>query len=135
MSRNYDCFYIPSNFLSKNISYFFSFACLCSEATKKANKNRSGPDVYVGFALHYWGECYGKTQAQIDVLKSGDKKQTHKCTGDQSYTGCRDEHTECVGHNFAEYVYELRQKTRAEISKMFDFYYRSKFVGSLNKFS
>ena len=78
-------------------------ACKCKENAKKANEGRS--DKYIGFAIHNWGECFGKTQAEIDAV--GLKEQTHRCTGDQSYNGCNEEHAGCVGHDYADYIYLL----------------------------
>ena len=61
--------------------------------------------MFVGFALHNWGECFGKTQGEIDAV--GLTEQTHRCTGDQSYSGCKKEHAKCVGHDYADYIYLL----------------------------
>lgn len=82
-------------------------ACACSNAAKKANKKRSPDNVYIGFALHYYGECYGRTQAKIGELTK--KGTSHRCIGDQTYTNCENKHTECVGRDHAEYIYKLRE--------------------------
>ena len=78
---------------------------------KKENEKRAttGKEAYVGFALHYWGECFGKTKSHTDALMGKDK--SHRCTGSQDYNGCADEHAECVGHANAEYVYMLPSKS------------------------
>ena len=68
-------------------------------------KNADRGDKFVGFAIHYWGECYGKTQADIDAI--GLKKESNRCTGSQEYNGCSKNHTGCVGHHWADYVYML----------------------------
>ena len=61
--------------------------------------------MYVGFALHFFGECYGRTQS--DLARFQRKAQSKRCIGDQTYTTCKDEHKECVGAAYAEYVYKL----------------------------
>ncbi|XP_065063645.1 rhamnose-binding lectin-like isoform X2 [Rhopilema esculentum] len=88
-------------------SYMHNLACLCSEAARAANKVRSEP--YVGFALHYYGECYGRTQTQMEALIK--KDQTHRCVGNQTYTNCDATHAECVGQEYAEYIYKFREAT------------------------
>ena len=67
---------------------------------------------YVGFALHYYGECYGRTQADIDGFKN--KDTSNRCIGDQTYTVCKDENHECIGKEFAEYVYMLNSSDKAK---------------------
>lgn len=85
-----------------------SFACSCNAAVREKNKNRSKEDQYIGFALHYYGECYGRTAAKLAKLED-QKHQEHLCIGDQSYTKCiHGHHKECVGVQFAEYVYKFK---------------------------
>ena len=84
----------------------FSLACKCDDAARAKNKERKDSEQYAGFALHYWGECYGKTRAQLNALMA--KGESHRCTGSQKYDGCRKEHNECVGHEFAEVIYEFK---------------------------
>ena len=84
----------------------FSLACKCDDAARAKNKERKESEQYAGFALHYWGECYGKTRAQLNALMA--KGESHRCTGSQKYDGCRKEHNECVGHEFAEVIYEFK---------------------------
>ena len=93
---------------------------MCVEKARAENAKRSAANKYHGIALHYWGECYGRTKAQLDALEG--KSQTHKCTGSQDYNGCRDEHEHCVGHEYAEYVYKFREFTASEASKKHSFF-------------
>ena len=69
-----------------------------------ANK-LAGGKKYTGFALHYYGECYGRTQADLD--KYSLQEQSKRCTGDEEYNGCTEEHKECLGHEYSEFVYKL----------------------------
>ena len=72
-------------------------ACKCSKAAKNAG--------YAGFAMHYYGECYGRSQSQLSGLGSKGHK-AEKCVGDQTYTLCdKEKHGHCTGGNFAEAVY------------------------------
>eukprot|EP00795_Rhopilema_esculentum_P014496 gene14497-5558_t len=80
-------------------------ACTCESKVKAANEGRTPAEQYVGFALHFWGECYGRTQAQIDSLATRSKSE--RCTGDQTYKKCYDTNPECTGHAFSEFVYKL----------------------------
>ena len=82
----------------------YSIACECKSKTISANKGRQD-NKFVGFAIHNWGECFGKTQTEIDAI--GLKTQTYRCTGSQDYNGCTANHAGCVGHDFADYVYML----------------------------
>ena len=82
-------------------------ACKCNQKAREKNKNDPSKQ-FVGFAIHYWGECYGKNQAEIDAV--GLRNQTHRCTGNQSYAGCSDEHVGCVGHGDADYIYLLSEE-------------------------
>ena len=77
-------------------------------------KKTKESEKFVGFALHYYGECYGRTKAHVDELM-GRTSQAHRCVGDQSYIKCEEDHSECTGKDFAEYVYEF--KVAAPISK------------------
>lgn len=92
-------------------AYMHHLACKCSQAAKNANDQRSKDDAYVGFALHYYGECYGRTKAHLETLKK--KGQSHRCIGDQTYTKCDDKHQECIGKELAEYIYKFRSYTIA----------------------
>eukprot|EP00795_Rhopilema_esculentum_P014505 gene14505-5565_t len=96
-------------------AFMHHLACRCNEEVKKKNEKRAttGKEAYVGFALHYWGECFGKTKSQTDALMGKDK--SHRCTGSQDYAGCADEHAECVGHANAEYVYMLPSKSEESV--------------------
>ena len=82
-----------------NKAYFScSLACRCETEARKRSK-------YAGFAIHFWGECYGKTQAQLDAVEGS--TQSNECTGDQTYTGCFEKDKECAGHAFTDFVYKL----------------------------
>jgi len=82
----------------KNIeAYMHSLACRC-EAKARERK-------YAGFAIHFWGECYGKTPAQLTALDK--KTRSNECTGDQAYKGCSAEAKECAGHAYTDFVYKL----------------------------
>ncbi|XP_065053088.1 L-rhamnose-binding lectin CSL1-like [Rhopilema esculentum] len=85
--------------------YMHHLACTCESKVKAANEGRTPAEQYVGFALHFWGECYGRTQAQIDSLATRSKSE--RCTGDQTYKKCYDTNPECTGHAFSEFVYKL----------------------------
>eukprot|EP00795_Rhopilema_esculentum_P014502 gene14502-5562_t len=88
------------------VGYMHHLACTCESKVRAANKERAVPEQYVGFALHFWGECYGRTQAHMDSLVS--KSKSERCTGDQTYTKCFDKNPECTGHAFSEFVYKLK---------------------------
>ena len=87
-------------------------ACVCAEKARLENRKRSGADKFHAFALHYWGECYGRTKSQLEELKK--RSESHRCTGSQDYDGCRVVHDHCVGHGYAEYVYQLREASAEE---------------------
>ena len=75
-------------------------ACRCGAEAKKQG--------YAGFAMHYYGECYGRTESQVNDLVSKQHKE-YKCVGDQTYTKCvRGTHDHCTGLDFAEAVYSFR---------------------------
>ena len=87
--------------------FFFSLACKCSKLAKEKG--------FAGFALHYYGECYGRSAAHIEELKSK-THQEGKCVGDQTYTVCnKTKHDYCTGMQRAEAVYEF--KSSSEESK------------------
>eukprot|EP00112_Aurelia_sp_Birch-Aquarium-sp1_P019789 Seg4965.1 transcript_id=Seg4965.1/GoldUCD/mRNA.D3Y31 product=Hemicentin-1 protein_id=Seg4965.1/GoldUCD/D3Y31 len=103
-----------SNIQWTNIEKFMHhLACKCDDEARAKNKGRKESEKYAGFALHYWGECYGKTRAQLNALMA--KGESHRCTGSQKYDGCRKEHKECVGHEFAEVLYEFKAAAPKDI--------------------
>ena len=65
---------------------------------------------YVGFSLHYYGECYGQTQAHFEALTGRAAGEKHHCIGDQNYNNCKVSHDECTGTHEAEYVYRMQEK-------------------------
>ena len=78
-----------------------SLACKCAKKAKEGE--------FAGFALHYWGECYGKTAAQLEALTSK-SHQEHRCVGDQTYTKCViGSHAHCTGSDYAEGVYKFKE--------------------------
>ena len=78
-------------------------ACKCSEAAKKAG--------FAGFAMHYYGECYGRTSSQLNELASKEHKMT-KCVGDQTYTVCdKAKHDHCTGMDWAEAIYTFKSSS------------------------
>ena len=81
------------------ISYVvFSLVCKCEKAALKKG--------YAGFAIHFWGECYGKSMQQINALAG--RKQSSQCTGDRTFTGCHAKNDECVGHAYTDFVYKIK---------------------------
>eukprot|EP00794_Sanderia_malayensis_P003734 gene3734-4256_t len=84
--------------------YMHNLACKCVEEIKRKNKDEN--KGYVGFSLHYYGECYGQTQAHLDAFTGRDN--SHLCVGDQTYSKCDESHQECAGTEEAEYVYKLK---------------------------
>ncbi|XP_065053844.1 uncharacterized protein LOC135682753 [Rhopilema esculentum] len=84
--------------------YMHHLACKCRAAAVLAN-TLAGGEKYTGFALHYYGECYGRTQEDLD--KYSLQEQSKRCTGDEEYNGCTEEHKECLGHEYSEFVYKL----------------------------
>ena len=88
-------------------AFFFSLACKCSKLAKK--------EGFAGFALHFYGECYGRSAAKLEKLKSS-THQGRKCVGDQTYKVCdKTKHDYCTGMQHAEAVYEF--KSSSEESK------------------
>ena len=82
-------------------------ACKCSKAAKNAG--------YAGFAMHFYGECYGRSESQLSSLSSKGHEES-KCVGDQTYTICdKEKHDHCTGGDFAEAIYVF--KTSADKSK------------------
>ena len=83
-----------------------STAFKCSKAAKESG--------YAGFALHFYGECYGRTQSEIDEARS----KTHienKCVGDQTYTICdKSKHDHCTGIADAEAIYAIKSENLEE---------------------
>ena len=58
--------------------------------------------------MHFWGECYGRTSAELEALVEKSHKR-HKCVGNQKYTHCDvDEHEHCTGADYAEAVYKFK---------------------------
>ena len=89
-------------------------ACKCNQKAKESNNKRRLSEKFVGFAIQFWGECYGKTQAEIDAV--GLKKPTNRCTGSQNYSaGCNDGHEGCVGHGDVDYIYLLSKEGLTDI--------------------
>ena len=81
-------------------------ACKCSKLAKDGG--------YAGFAMHFYGECYGRTQSKIDKALSGGHNED-KCVGDQTYTICdMHKHDHCTGKEFAEAIYAFKSETREE---------------------
>ena len=78
-----------------------SLACECAKQAKAGG--------YAGFALHYYGECYGKTNAEIKEIQTNGGHQQHLCVGDQKYDKCdTSAHDHCTGGNWAEGVYAFK---------------------------
>ena len=81
-------------------------ACKCSKAAKEGG--------YAGFALHYYGECYGRSQNDIEEARSK-KHIDDKCVGDQEYTICdKSKHDLCTGKEFAEAIYAFQSENPEE---------------------
>lgn len=70
------------------------------------NKIKGESEKYTGFALHFWAECYGKTQRQIDALVG--QPNSKACTGDSTFKGCLTSNKECTGHAFTDFVFKLK---------------------------
>ncbi|XP_065064802.1 uncharacterized protein LOC135691014 [Rhopilema esculentum] len=84
----------------KNIGTFLSgISCKCAEAAKAQG--------FAGYAIHYGGQCYGRTKDQVTALM----KKEHMnqiCYGEQIYVDClKDEHSHCMGKENAEAVYQF----------------------------
>jgi len=89
-------------------SYMKGLACKCSKLAKK--------EGFAGFALHYYGECYGRSAAQLEILKSN-THQGRKCVGDQTYKVCdKTKHDYCTGVDGAEAVYEFKSSSEENIN-------------------
>ncbi len=75
-------------------------ACKCRDEAKKRG--------FAGFAMFYIGECYGRTESQIQEALSRQHME-HGCFGDQTYTKClKGNHEHCTGSYFAEAVYSFK---------------------------
>ncbi len=98
--------------LELNRSEFLSsLACECAKQAKAGG--------YAGFALHYYGECYGRTNAEIQNIQTNGGHQQHLCVGDQKYDKCdTSAHDHCTGGNYAEGVYAF--KAAADPGKSID---------------
>eukprot|EP00795_Rhopilema_esculentum_P001012 gene1012-15336_t len=89
------------------VGYMKRLACKCA---RKAHEKG-----FSGFALHYWGECYGKTEEQLQILNEVEQ-QNDKCIGDQKYSSCNVScHQHCVGKEFAEAVYAFKVSAEEDI--------------------
>ncbi len=78
-----------------------SLACECAKQAKAGG--------YAGFSLHYYGECYGKTNAEIQEIQTNGGHQQHLCVGDQTYDKCdTSAHDHCTGGSRAEGVYAFK---------------------------
>ena len=78
-------------------AFSLSLACKCAALAKELG--------FPGFGLEYYGECYAKTQEEIDALTKGADAKKHLCVGDQTYTVCEESHDFCVGKDNAQAVY------------------------------
>eukprot|EP00112_Aurelia_sp_Birch-Aquarium-sp1_P004443 Seg1505.2 transcript_id=Seg1505.2/GoldUCD/mRNA.D3Y31 product=Hemicentin-1 protein_id=Seg1505.2/GoldUCD/D3Y31 len=88
------------------VSYMQSLAKKCS--TKAAEEG------FAGFALHYWGECYGRTAKQLQNINAGNHKEK-KCVGDQTYVKCdHKNHQHCTGRSSAEAIYKFKISSEEE---------------------
>jgi len=99
-------------------AYLHHLACKCSAAVKAKNAEeiKAGrPMKYVGFSLHYYGECYGQTQAHFEALTGRAAGEKHHCIGDQKYNNCKASHNECTGTHEAEYVYRMQEKAPEDV--------------------
>ena len=64
--------------------------------------------------MHFYGECYGRTQSEIDEALSSSHNED-KCVGDQTYTKCdKSKHDHCTGKDWAEGIYTFKSKTAEE---------------------
>ena len=93
-------------------------ACKCSKLAKEGGN--------AGFAMHFYGMCYGRTQSEIE--EAGSKKHIeNKCVGDQTYTICeKSKHDHCTGKEGAGAIYTFISKPPEE-SK-----YTKDIVSSIN---
>ena len=74
-------------------------SCKCAEAAKAQG--------FAGYAIHYGGQCYGRTKDQVTALMK--KEHINQiCYGEQIYVDClKDEHSHCMGKENAEAVYQF----------------------------
>eukprot|EP00493_Phyllostaurus_siculus_P024290 UN24629 len=83
------------------VGYMNGLACECAKRAKAGG--------YAGFALHYYGECYGRTNAEIQNIQTNGEHQQHLCVGDQTYDICNiTAHDHCTGGNYAEGIYAFK---------------------------
>eukprot|EP00795_Rhopilema_esculentum_P001079 gene1079-15413_t len=88
--------------------YMRGLACKCSQKAKV--------DGYAGFAMHFWGECYGRTSAELAGLVAK-SHSSHKCVGNQKYTHCDvAEHEHCTGVEYAEAVYKFKASSEENVN-------------------
>lgn len=89
----------------------FSLACRCGAEAKKQG--------FAGFAMHYYGECYGRTSAEIEEVVSKEHIKD-RCIGDQTYTDCvHGSHEHCTGGASAEAVYRFKSSAEESMSLIF----------------
>ena len=85
-------------FLINTKPFVSRLACKCGNVAKKQG--------YAGFAMHYWGECYGRTANELNSVSNHNEK---KCVGDQTYVKCdKENHEHCTGRDYAEAVYKFQ---------------------------
>ena len=64
--------------------------------------------------MHFYGECYGRTQKEIVEVMSK-RHIENKCVGDQTYKKCdKSKHDHCTGLAHAEAIYTFKSKTTEE---------------------
>ena len=81
-------------------------ACKCRKAAKERG--------YAGFALNFYGECYGRTQREMEEARSK-KHIESKCVGDQAYTICdTSKHDHCTGKEDGEAIYAFKSDNPEE---------------------
>uniref|UniRef100_A0A7M5UUX8 Hemicentin-1 n=1 Tax=Clytia hemisphaerica TaxID=252671 RepID=A0A7M5UUX8_9CNID len=87
-----------------------SLACECHEIAKKQQLRY--------FAIRYWGECWGgKDTNALDELVTKGHGASTKCAN-VDYQQCTDHSggTECVGQEFAEYMYLITDESDTSVN-------------------
>ena len=96
--------------MTLDINELYRLACKCGKEAEKQG--------YVGFSMHYYGECYGKTASQITGL-IGKGHAEERCVGDQKYDVCdMSKHSHCTGKDYAEAVYIFKSKAEESLLKI-----------------
>lgn len=99
------------------IKQFFSrLSCKCAETARAKG--------FAGFSLRFYGECHGKTKADMDALGQ-QQSDGSLCVGDQTFTTCDlSKQDYCTGGDQSDAIYVLKPK---EESTSFP----TLFIGSL----